>query len=228
MGTLSLDGFGQVLDPIWKKCVSGSEMQKEANMKDGPSQTQEASGKHAVKSPWKQMSFTAFKPLEIRKKNGTRWQRQKLQCQYGGRQISFPAGSPYCQKSSLHGDSNLKIDASGLHSWKVGSLKANACQRGAEGIGNSWLLLLRGKNNLPAGLSSSHKVWSRQNLTWDTVEQLPKANSSFGFTLHWWFLWAVTNLSEDLGMIWKRWFLSSHLNTKIRYESHPEGEQLLR
>lgn len=106
---------------------------------------------------------------------------------------------------------------------------ANACQRGAKGTGNSCLLLLRGNNNVPNSLSISHKMWSWQSLMWDTEEQLPKAiNSSFGFTLHWWFLWTVTHLREDLGMIWKRWFLSSHLNIKIRYDSiHPAGEHYL-
>lgn len=175
------------------------------------------------------MTFIALRPLEIRKKNGTRWQRQKLQCQYGGRQRSFPADSPYCHKSPLHGESNLKVEASGLRSLKAGSLMANACQRGNKGIGNSYLLLLRGKNNLPASLSISHKAWSCQSLRWDTEVQLPKDNSSFGYTLYWWFLSMVTNLTEDLGMIQKRFFVSSHLNIKIRYASiHPEGEELLK
>lgn len=107
---------------------------------------------------------------------------------------SFPAGSTYCHKSSLHGESNLKVEASGLHSWKAGSLMADACQRGTKGTGNSCLILLRGKNNLSTSLRISHKVWSCQSLMWDTEEQVSKANSSFSFTLHWWFLWTVTNL----------------------------------
>lgn len=44
MGTLSLDNFGQVLAPTWKKCVSGSENQKAANMKDAPSEIKKQLG----------------------------------------------------------------------------------------------------------------------------------------------------------------------------------------
>lgn len=106
MGTLSLDSFGQVLAPTWKKCVSGCENQKAANMRDVPSWTQEASGKYAGKTPWEPMSFIAFRPLEIGKKNGSVGRGQKLQCQCGGRQslsqlVALIATNPFCMENPI-------------------------------------------------------------------------------------------------------------------------------
>jgi len=59
----------------------------------------------------------------------------------------------------------LIIAAAELHSLMAGRFMTIVCQRGAKGVGNGWLLLLREMIHLPTSPSGPHKVWSSKSHT---------------------------------------------------------------